>query len=619
MKKLLATILALMMALGLCTSAWAAEGVWTGSGTEADPYMITTEAELNKLATDVNSGTVYSGKYFKLGASITVTDWTPIGQKGSGINKFAGTFDGNGQTVTINGIKSDLNPDFGGYAGFFGAVKDATIKNLTVDGTISGADVAGIVARMDGGTVENCVNRAMVTGTRKAAGIVVITKGSGEATIQNCKNYGTIQSTGDRAGGIVNLVQIATEVLNCKNYGAVTSQATATYGAGGIVAWTDCAAFTISGCVNTANVTAKGAAGGIVGGVGGDKTEDRTGTISGCKNSAGVEVVAGANNSNMDAGGIVGWVAIESGAKRVALTAAGNANTGVVSGANRLVIAEDVTLGGSEHESYPHLYIEAGANVVINGGNIGNETQNRGSLTITGDAKPSAALTNYGKLVLNCNMEAGKFVLVQNSKTLIKGGTYKFTIEENERNGLKIEAGTFKDLRKNGGNTVWGEKEIKNYLVPGAEVSYDGTGNIKVWTVTMPVSGVALDKTSAELQVGKTLTLTATVTPDNATDKAVAWTSSNDAVATVDANGVVTAKAEGTATITATAGGKTATCTVTVKAAPRYYYNSTTTTGTKADGTKGSPKTFDAGVGIYAVTAVLSVTGMAWTAKKRED
>ena len=135
----------------------------------------------------------------------------------------------------------------------------------------------------------------------------------------------------------------------------------------------------------------------------------------------------------------------------------------------------------------------------------------------------------------------------------------------------------------------------------------------------MPVSGVALDKTSAELQVGKTLTLTATVTPDNATDKAVAWTSSNDAVATVDANGIVTAKVEGTATITATAGGKTATCTVTVKAAPRYYYNSTTTTGTAKDETKGSPKTFDAGVGIYAVTAVLSVTGMAWAAKKREN
>ena len=49
-----------------------------------------------------------------------------------------------------------------------------------------------------------------------------------------------------------------------------------------------------------------------------------------------------------------------------------------------------------------------------------------------------------------------------------------------------------------------------------------------------------------------------------------------------------------------------------------YYYHPTTDTKTN-DTTKGSPKTFDAGVGIYAVTAVLSVTGMAWTAKKREN
>ena len=57
----------------------------------------------------------------------------------------------------------------------------------------------------------------------------------------------------------------------------------------------------------------------------------------------------------------------------------------------------------------------------------------------------------------------------------------------------------------------------------------------------------------------------------------------------------------------------------TVPQPPRYYYNSTTTTttGTKADGTKGSPKTFDAGVGIYAVSAILSVTGMAYVGKKK--
>ena len=51
---------------------------------------------------------------------------------------------------------------------------------------------------------------------------------------------------------------------------------------------------------------------------------------------------------------------------------------------------------------------------------------------------------------------------------------------------------------------------------------------------------------------------------------------------------------------------------------PRYYYNSTTTTDTKKDDNKGtSPKTFDAGVGIYAVSAILSVTGMAYVGKKK--
>ena len=58
--------------------------------------------------------------------------------------------------------------------------------------------------------------------------------------------------------------------------------------------------------------------------------------------------------------------------------------------------------------------------------------------------------------------------------------------------------------------------------------------------------------------------------------------------------------------------------TFTVEKIVRYYYNSTTTTtDTKADGTKGSPKTFDAGVGIYAVSAILSVTGMAYVGKKK--
>ena len=99
------------------------------------------------------------------------------------------------------------------------------------------------------------------------------------------------------------------------------------------------------------------------------------------------------------------------------------------------------------------------------------------------------------------------------------------------------------------------------------------SGKIAMLTVdmkpTVPVTGVTVSPTTLTLEVGKTSTLTATVTPSNATDKTVTWKSSNTSVATVSSAGVVTGVAAGTATITATTqdGGKTATCAVTVKAA----------------------------------------------------
>lgn len=71
-------------------------------------------------------------------------------------------------------------------------------------------------------------------------------------------------------------------------------------------------------------------------------------------------------------------------------------------------------------------------------------------------------------------------------------------------------------------------------------------------TVTTNVESVTLDKTEGVLTVGNTVTVTATVTPDTATNASVTWSSSNKAVATVDSEGKITAVAPGTATITAT-------------------------------------------------------------------
>ena len=81
---------------------------------------------------------------------------------------------------------------------------------------------------------------------------------------------------------------------------------------------------------------------------------------------------------------------------------------------------------------------------------------------------------------------------------------------------------------------------------------------------TVAVTEVTLNKTELTLKEGDSETLVATVKPDNATDKTVTWTTSDATIATVDEVGKVTAVKEGTATITAKAGEKSATCSITV-------------------------------------------------------
>lgn len=89
------------------------------------------------------------------------------------------------------------------------------------------------------------------------------------------------------------------------------------------------------------------------------------------------------------------------------------------------------------------------------------------------------------------------------------------------------------------------------------------TCSVSVKRKAIPVESVSLNKTQVTIEAGQTEKLTATVNPANADDPTVSWITSDAAVATVK-DGVVTAIAEGTAVITARAGGKSATCNVTV-------------------------------------------------------
>lgn len=89
------------------------------------------------------------------------------------------------------------------------------------------------------------------------------------------------------------------------------------------------------------------------------------------------------------------------------------------------------------------------------------------------------------------------------------------------------------------------------------------TCTVKVSTKVVSVTSITLDKTSLSMKVGETETITATVNPDNASDKSVVWGSSDVSIATVS-DGKVTAKKSGTAIITAKSGSCIAECTITV-------------------------------------------------------
>lgn len=163
----------------------------------------------------------------------------------------------------------------------------------------------------------------------------------------------------------------------------------------------------------------------------------------------------------------------------------------------------------------------------------------------------------------------------------------EITLDKTELSGTAGETATLKatvvgeDPTKPSTDVVtWKSSDEKVATVTAGNVTFVGAGTatitatagektatctVTVKAATVAVEKVTLDKTTAELTVGDTTTLKATVTPDNATDKTVTWTSSDESIATVK-DGVVTAVKAGTATITAKAGDKTATCAVTVKA-----------------------------------------------------
>lgn len=194
-------------------------------GTEESPYQISTEADLIAFRKTVEDNAKANRNVSKLCAKLTanITLSSVWERLGGGSLKYAGTFNGNGYTITFS---KPGRVDVMGFVGEGG--NGLVIKNLTLVGNFKRPDndsrfTAGFIGRANGETViENCVNKVEISGSHTLGGFVGLT--SNPVTIKNCRNYANITGTGDFVSGFIGRANLNNCVIsNSANYGDITA------------------------------------------------------------------------------------------------------------------------------------------------------------------------------------------------------------------------------------------------------------------------------------------------------------------------------------------------------------------------------------------------------------
>lgn len=228
-KRLLSLLLVLAMVFSLMPAALAADKL-SGSGTEDDPYLLATAADL-KAFRDMANAQASSKLCATLTADIDLGGeaWTPFEPSSGYVTEaYAGTFDG--ANHTIKGLSVNSTSSKG--AGLFGTVCGATIKNLRVEGNVSASSsvsVGGIVGRTQtSATIDSCSFAGTVTSTKKngAAGTagIVGRVNAGTLAVTNCANLSDVTGSGSAAGILGYAGNTKVTIENCYNSGAISGQ-----------------------------------------------------------------------------------------------------------------------------------------------------------------------------------------------------------------------------------------------------------------------------------------------------------------------------------------------------------------------------------------------------------
>ena len=511
------------------------------------------------------------------------SEWIPVGQYTDKTpDGYAGSFDGGGFTVGGYTVTDVVSMGDSGIlaAGFFGLVgQSADIRGLTVSGGVS-YDIsdnttyiyAGGIAGLNNGTITDCANNGggvsasggsnendaggiagynngTITNCAHSGGTVSASDGSynyaggiagynnnGTITNNTHSDSGDVSASGgsfiNYAGGIVGQNYGGTITNNTHSGGDVSASSSSYNHAGGIAGLNNGGGTINNNAHSGGDVSASGGSDNYAGGIAGLNSG---GTITNCAHSGGNVSVSGGHDNNY-AGGIAGY----------------NDGTGTITnscwlasdnleaiGGGIAVSADVVSLDAAEMEKVVTTVLPAKRRLSVEvGGSApalifypGKAVDMTGYLSVSGDifiASPDIADISHG---WPCAVSG------------IKPGVTAVSFY------IDLRATDFSD---------------KNNLKPLAASCVTGPLSFTAAVGKVPVSGVSLDVTELTLNIGESKKLTATVKPDNATDKAVVWTSADPAVAAVDDMGKVTALSAGTTVITAKAGGVSAACTVTV-------------------------------------------------------
>jgi hypothetical protein len=291
-------IIALLTCLFVCFLASPAQArLYNGSGTEGEPFVIYTAAEMNDIGNNLNDW----DKHFKLMANINLAGYSESNFNLIGIDWvdfFSGIFDGNGHTIS-NFTYSFTEPFYGGLFRYVSG-SSAEIKNLTLidPNTNAGtSDISGIlIGRMlSGATVSNCHIQGGHIVANYGNGAIGGLVGSSSANISDCSAQVHVTGYGN-TGGTVGLGGLVGHnygtITNCYVVGTIDGN---DYYAGGLVGMND---GTISHCYASASVEGTRYAGGLIG--------SNWGTISDCN-------AAGSVTGTWSVGGLVGfnWGSIE--------------------------------------------------------------------------------------------------------------------------------------------------------------------------------------------------------------------------------------------------------------------------------------------------------------------